>query len=183
MIDHRFVALPSAVALILGGCSTAPRTFTAQLAAPAADAVAFDTTMATCRVLARQGVKSGFKDTALVGGAGAVGVVGGAAAATTAAATVGGTTAGFGGVGAAGAGAMTAGLLLVPLGIGFGVSRLIRSGKEGRLKKAMGGCMAENGYEVVDWSVARKPKKQTKATAVAAATPAVGRDAVTEVPR
>lgn len=154
---NRKITMPVIAAILISGCSTRARDFSPTLTAPAADEVAFGQMKATCSILARQGVKSGFKDAALLTGAGAAGALGGAAAATATGAV------GFGMSGAA-AGAATAGLLAIPLGIGFGVSRLIRSGKERRLKRAMSDCLVENGYSVASWSVERKSKVKEEAS-------------------
>lgn len=53
---------------------------------------------------------------------------------------------------------LTAAIPFVGLAAGFGVNRLIRSGKERKYKRVMTECMGELGYEVVDW--ARAPKRQ-----------------------
>lgn len=153
MNRNRKIIIPVIAEMLITGCSTRARNFSPTLVAPASDEVAFQHTIETCRMLARQGVKGGFKDAALLTGASAAGAVGGAAAITASGAV------GIGMSGAA-AGAATAGLLAIPLGIGFGVSRLIRSGKERRLKRAMGDCLVENGYSVANWSIDRIAKAQ-----------------------
>lgn len=43
----------------------------------------------------------------------------------------------------------------------MGVSRAIRSGREKKLKQAMGRCLEEYGYQVEAWTLAKKAKKSS----------------------
>ncbi len=148
---QRHIHTLALIAMLVSGCSTRPRPFVATLAAPAASETAYQSDLETCRTLVRKGVKTGFKDAAVITGVGVAGAAGAGAAVTGA---------GLVGIGTSGgaAAAATAGLLIVPLGLGFGVSRLIRSGREKKYKAAMGNCLAEHGYSVSAWTPAKKVK-------------------------
>ena len=149
-----------AVMATLGAaCSTRPREFRADLAAPAQDVSAFDRDMRQCQVLVRSGAKKDFKGTvAQIGLGSGVGILAGggvgAAAATASTAT-------FNGV----VGAATATTLFVGPLASFGVSRIIRSGREKRYKSALGTCLSEYGYSVSSWKKQPKLKRADIAAA------------------
>ena len=133
------------------GCSSRPREFTPQLTAAAASQAAFDAAYAECQTL----FVAGKLDASGRSGSGAVG-----AAAGVATAAVGtGTAVAVGGY--AGLAAMSATVVLLPfaiLGGAWGMSKMKRSKKERAIKTALGGCLAERGYQVAGWSKAvRKP--------------------------
>lgn len=143
------------VALLVSGCSSRPREFVATLKTPAADGLTFQNEFETCRTLARKGYKSNFKAAAVSTVSGtAVGLGAGTVAASAAASA----TQGFDAFGAA-IGAGSAALFFVGIGAGFGVSRAIRSGREKKLKKAMGACLSEYGYDVDMWTKTKRRKK------------------------
>jgi len=147
------IAICLAATLAATACSTKPRTFSATVQPTAGSAaVAADEAEAfsTCDRLVRAGRKSEFAAAAASGAATGATLVAGAAG-IAASGTVGW------GVSAAGA-AMSVALPFVGVAAGFGVNRLIRSGNERRYRRTMTSCMAELGYDVIDWS--RAPKRQ-----------------------
>lgn len=143
------------VAIALSGCSTRPRNFAAQVAAPVPDRLGFESDYHTCATLVRSGHTSNFKGAALTGLAAGAGTFGATAVAATA-----------GGIGITGA--TTAASMAIP-GVGliaaFGMSRAIRGGKERKYKRAMTDCLAEYGYEVSSW--AKLDKRDDPAAAAA----------------
>jgi hypothetical protein len=158
----RIIFSLSAMALVISGCSSRPRHFTATINPPAADEAAYQRDFTTCDTLARKGYKSNFKAAALstVGGT-AIGVAAGAAATAVAVASI-GTAGGLGGIGTAigTTAAVGSGVFFVAaLPAGFGISRAIRSGREKRLKKTISSCLNEYGYTVAQWARVQKPKK------------------------
>ena len=157
---HNICALVG-VAMLVSGCSTRPRNFTAELSAPVVDRMAFEGDFRTCQTLVRQGRKSGFKNAAAMGLVGGVGAVGGGAALASA---------GLVGVNI-GTGAVSALTYAVPfIGVfaGFGMSRAIRSGREGKYKRAMATCLDEYGYGVSRWSAVKKRDDAAQITAAKA---------------
>ncbi len=161
------IALSSA-ALLVSGCSTRPRQFTATLTTPASDPTGYDRDFQTCQTLVGKGYQSNFKATALKLGIGtAAGIGGGLAVGAVVASAVTPTVAslGFNSV-AAGAAAFTVAVPVIGIGVGFGVSRAIRSGREKRIKAALASCLSEYGYSVDSWKPVKKVRK-TKSKAVA----------------
>lgn len=158
----KFVLVVSAVALMMGGCSSRPRQFIATVNPPASDEAAYQRDFATCDILARKGYKSGFKALALsTAGGTAIGYGVGVGASSIAAASA-VTGGGIGVIGngiAAGATAGVGALIIVGLPVGFGISRAIRGGREKRLKRTISSCLTEYGYTVADWTRVKKPKK------------------------
>ena len=147
-------------AMLVTGCSTRPRNFTAELSAPVADRMAFENDFRTCQSLVRQGRKSDFKAGAATALATGVGTVGAGAA-----------MAGAGMVGITGGGAAAAASMAMPVVgvfLGFGVSRMIRSGKEGKYKRAMDACLDEYGYGVSRWSAVKKKEDAARIAAAKA---------------
>lgn len=137
-------------AIAAGGlvsCSTKPRNFVAQFDAPPVERAAYETDFALCEKLVRAGYRSDFKQAA------ASGVVGAGAGFGTAVAV-----APIGLAGGAGATAAAAAIPFVGIGVAFGMSRVIRSGREKQFKSAMSGCLAEYGYSVQGWELAKKRK-------------------------
>ena len=158
---NKMILVTAAAAMLATGCSTRPRNFTAELSAPVADRMAFESDFRTCQTMVRQGRKSGFKDAAAMGLATGVGAVGGGAALASA---------GLIGVNI-GTGAVSALTYAVPfIGVfaGFGVSRAIRSGREGKYKRAMNTCLDEYGYGVSRWSTVKKKDDAAKIAATKA---------------
>ncbi len=143
----------SAVALVIGGCSSRPRQFIATVNPPAADEASYQRDFATCDTLARKGYKSGFKAAALSAAGGAAGAVGGSIVVGSGAVALG--SAGFTGSLAA----ATVAFPILGLAAGLGVSRAIRGGREKRLKKTISSCLTEYGYTVAEWTRVKKPKK------------------------
>lgn len=136
------VALLALVATTASGCSTRPREFRAQLAQPAAVPANFDRDMRFRQVLVRRGVK---KDSA--GSAAQVALSsggGGDVAGGALAGSLGTTFSSSIGLGASGM------FVAGPL-VGFGVSQVIRSGRERKYRAALTTCMAEYGYSVAGW--------------------------------
>ena len=160
-MTNKMILATAAAAMLATGCSTRPRNFTAELSAPVADRMAFESDFRTCQTMVRQGRKSGFKDAAAMGLATGVGAVGGGAALASA---------GLIGVNI-GTGAVSALTYAVPfIGVfaGFGVSRAIRSGREGKYKRAMSTCLDEYGYGVSRWSTVKKKDDAAKIAAAKA---------------
>ena len=157
-MTNKMILATAAAAMLATGCSTRPRNFTAELSAPVPDRMAFESDFRTCQTMVRQGRKSGFKDAAAMGLATGVGAVGGGAALASA---------GLIGVNI-GTGAVSALTYAVPfIGVfaGFGVSRAIRSGREGKYKRAMNTCLDEYGYGVSRWSTVKKKDDAAKIAA------------------
>lgn len=142
-----------AVALSANACSTKPRSFSATVTPVEARQIAAQPeadVFATCNMLVRKGHKGNFAAAAASSGAAGLAMFGGAAA-VAASGTV--------GIGVTTGGAvLSAAVPVVGLLAGFGVNRMIRSGRERKYKRVMGDCMQELGYEVTDWT--RAPKKQ-----------------------
>lgn len=168
-----------AAALATTACSTKPRTFSASVR-PSATVIAAQNeglTFSTCDNLVRKGHQGNFTSAAASGAAGAVaGTAGG----------IGVAVSGLGGssLSTAGAAASVA-MPVIGLAAAFGVNRAIRAGRERKYKRAMGACMEEFGYSVVDWQRMRK-KQPGSAVLVAqdppAASPA-GNPDLAHVPR
>ena len=152
---RKFLAGALPVVLLLQACSSRPREFTASLAAPPADQGQFDAAYAQCHELLVAGKldASGRLASAGAGAAGAatVATVGGVAA----------STAGFY-TGAAVAGATIIALPFVAVAGAVGMAKIKRGKKEKAIKAAMGGCLAERGYQVTGWT---RAKKATRAPA------------------
>ena len=148
----------AAAALVLSGCSTRPREFSAALAAPIAERETYRQTFADCRAMVRAGHSRDFKATAATALATGAGTVG-SAMAMVGAGVVGPFTAGAGAV------AATAALPVVGVLAGFGVSRAIRSGKERKYKRAMGTCLDEYGYTVASWDTVGKKQDPARIAA------------------
>ncbi len=155
------------MAALVAACSTRPREFRADLAAPAQDVSAFDRDMRQCQVLVRSGAKKDFKGTvAQIGLGSGVGLAAGVGASTVAASSISTASLGSainGAAGAAATGAATA-LVVAPLAA-FGVARIIRSGREKRYKSALGTCLSEYGYSVSSWQKQPKLKRADIAAA------------------
>ena len=161
MNRNAMICALAAASAAVSGCSTRPRNFTAELRAPVPDRAAFENEFRTCQTLVRQGRKSDFKASAatmLATGAGTIGT--GAAMVSTG--LVGITTSG------GAAAAATVAMPVVGVLLGFGVSRAIRSGKEGRYKRAMATCLDEYGYGVSRWSAVKKKDDAAKIAAAKA---------------
>ncbi len=158
MNRNAMICALTGAAMLVTGCSTRPRNFTAELTAPVADRMAFENEFRTCQTLVRQGRKADFRSGAATALATGVGTVG-AGAAMAGTGLVGITTGG----GAAAAASMA--MPVVGVFLGFGVSRLIRSGKEGKYKRALGACLDEYGYGVSRWSTVKKKEDAAKMAA------------------
>ena len=136
----------AATAMLLSGCSTKPRNFSANLTAPVPDRLAYENDYRTCQKLVQSGRTSDFK----AGAAQALATGAGTMGATAIAATAGGI-----GIG----GATTAASVAIPgvgLIAGFGVARAIRGGKERKFKRNMSACLQEYGYSVGGWAKLHK---------------------------
>ena len=156
-MTNKMILATAAAAMLATGCSTRPRNFTAELSAPVPDRAAFEGDFRTCQTLVGQGHKSNFKGAAASALATGVGTVG--AGAAMASAGLVGITSGGGAVVAAAA------MPVVGVFLGFGVSRMIRSGKEGKYKRAMNTCLDEYGYGVSRWSTVKKKDDAAKIAA------------------
>lgn len=154
---HRNLLLATACAgLLVGGCSSRPRSFNPTLAAPA-DQAAFDQAQATCARLMVEGKLDHNGRSASLGG-------GAAAGATTAAVGM-GTAATIGGYG--GLAAASATVVLLPFAIiggAWGMAKMKRAKKEKAIQAAMSGCLQERGFAIAGWE-----KAATKRAAPAAA--------------
>ncbi|MGD9811182.1 MAG: hypothetical protein AB7U35_07585 [Sphingobium sp.] len=149
MLKSHMIGMTIIAGLLAPGCSTRPRNFAATVSTPVVDRTAFESDFRTCQTLARQGYTSNFKGaaaSALATGAGTLGT----GVAMVGTGMVGITTSG------AAAAAATAAMPVVGILVGVGVSRTIRAGKERKLKRAMGDCLAEYGYSVDTWARVNK---------------------------
>ena len=157
---HNICALVG-VAMLISGCSTRPRNFTAELRAPVPDRAAFENEFRTCQTLVRQGRKAGFKNaaTGLAVGSGAVG-----AGLAVGSMTAGGVYSGYGAAGAAAGAALMATTAVIGIA-GFGLTRLIRGGKERKYKRTMDACLTEYGYSVDSWAKVNKKDDAAKIAA------------------
>jgi hypothetical protein len=142
---RRLALLLGPIALGLEGCSTRPREFTATLAVPPRDAVAYEAAFARCRTLVAQARKSNFGANAA---SATLGTAAGTAVATTAvgpavgasiSSAVGGTGATVGGA-VIGVAAPIFGVL-----VGFRFSRLLRSSNKERLQDRLVLCLSVTG--------------------------------------
>lgn len=144
-----------AATLTISGCSTRPRYFVATISPPAANVKAFDNDMLICRELVGRGYKSNFKAQAASIGLGtATGTVLTAVAVNVALSSGFLTTTGT----SAAANALAVGAPIIGAAVGFGVSRIIRSGREKKLKTGLSDCLTEYGYTAVKWTPAKRPK-------------------------
>lgn len=149
----------AAFSLVISGCSTKPRNFTAALAAPVTSRTSFESEYRTCQNLVASGRTKDFKAGAaqvLAAGAGAIG--GGIAIAGLG---IGGTLSGAG---------MAAAAAMPVVGVlaGFGVARAIRGGRERKFKRLMSNCLSEYGYNVASWSKLHKREDAAQFAANAA---------------
>lgn len=140
---YRTAIATLAILSILGGCSTRPRNFAPQIAMPDSGTASFEGDYRTCAALVAQGRDSDFKSAAATFGAAGAGALGGAAVSVASVSAV-----GFSGAG------MIASAAIPGIGLiaGFGMSRMIRSGKERKFKRRMEACLGEYGYSVADWT-------------------------------
>lgn len=147
--------LAAAAAVLVSGCSSRPRPFAPILAAPPADQRAFDVAQVRCADLLVKGKLD--KD----GRLGSAGAAVGTGAAVAAVGSTAATAAGFYG----GLAVASATVVLLPfavLGGAFGAARMKRAAKEKAVKRAMEGCLAEQGFPVTGWS--RMTKAELEAT-------------------
>ena len=134
-------------AVLLAGCSSAPRQFSPRLAAPPADAGRFEQAHADCRQQVATGKREAFASSR--GTAAGVGVAVGtglaaassAGASSSMVASIAATTA-----------AAAALFIVAPLAI-LATSRYIRAGKEAEIRQALDDCLAANGYPVSSWEL------------------------------
>lgn len=161
MNRNAMICALAGASVLASGCSTRPRNFTAELSAPVPDRAAFENDFRTCQTLVRQGRKAGFKDaaTGLAVGSGAVG-----AGLAVGSMTAGGVYSGYGAAGAAAGAALMATTAVVGIA-GFGLTRLIRGGKERKYKRAMDACLTEYGYSVDSWAKVNKKDDAAKIAA------------------
>ena len=158
-MTNKMILATAAAAMLATGCSTRPRNFTAELSAPVPDRAAFEDDFRTCQTLVRQGHKSNFKGAAASALATGVGTVGAGAAMASA---------GLVGITSGGGALAAAAMPVVGVFLGFGVSRMIRSGKERKYKRAMDTCLDEYGYGVSRWSTVKKKDDAAKIAAAKA---------------
>jgi hypothetical protein len=145
-----------AAAMMLGGCSTRPRNFAANISTPVSNPASFEVDYRNCQQLVRAGHTSDFVSAAATGFATGLGSVGATA-----------TIVGLGGIGLTGTAATAAATAIpvVGLAVGFGVSRAIRGASERKFMRYMETCLSEHGHGVIGWT---KLKKREDAAAVAA---------------
>lgn len=156
--------------LLLAGCSTKPRNFSAQLSAPVASRATFESDFRTCQQLVRGGARSDFKAKAAVGLAAAAGTVGTAVVITSTTTMIPSGFLATGTTTAAGGGAMAAAAVLPGAGLllGFGVSRIIRGSRERSYQRRMNACLTDYGYSVERWAKVRKKDDAANISAAAA---------------
>lgn len=140
-----------AIAAVLAGCASHPRGFSPVMVQAPADQAAFEAAFDVCSQQVADGRRDSFRS-----GRGGSALVGGAIGGTAAVATTGSAVAGTGLLGAAAAGPILAATAVVfaPVAI-YGVSRVQRANKEREIRDAMTACLAEDGYQVTDWRLAR----------------------------
>ncbi len=161
MMKGKSIALATAAALVVAGCSSKPRQFRPVLGAAPADEAAFSAAAEDCRTLIashldRKGrLASGAAGAAAGIGAGAVG-----AAATS------GTYASVGGAMAA-AGTVIVAVPVVSVLGAWGLAKARKSKKERAIKTATATCLADKGYQVQDWEVAKKRRGRESADSAA----------------
>lgn len=131
------IASVAALAVVLGGCSTRPRSFTPTLAAAPQERDAYEASLASCR-----------ERTAGLGGKATAPKV----ATGTGSAAAGGMTAGSASWGGAAVAGTVAVVALPVLGIVWGISRGDRGRKEKRIRTAMEECLTQDGYVVAGWT-------------------------------
>jgi hypothetical protein len=152
-----------ALSLMVQGCSSRPREFRPLLAAAPASQAAFDAAVNECTSLLVAGKldSNGRLGSAGAGAAaGSAVAVGGAALASSAGL--------YGGMAVASATIVL--LPFVALGGAWGMAKMKRTKKENAVKRAMSGCLAERGHQVVDWAkVDKKSRKAVKPVAPTAA--------------
>lgn len=142
--------LAAAGAVLITGCSSKPRNFAPVMAAPPADAKAYEAQWLTCRQQVAATAKSGSGRGASALGGAAAGVGSAVAVGTSA-----GASAGM--VGAMAAASAT--VILAPIAIvggAWGVSKIKKTKKEKAIKAATADCMAKSGYAVDKWRVMSK---------------------------
>lgn len=152
-----------AFALACSACSSRPRSFAPDLAAPPADPQQFDAAWKQCRaeVAARTDQRSGRLVSGVAGAAAGAGTVAAVGAATA------GTYATYGGAAAAlGATIIAAPVALI--GGAWGISKIKKNKKEKAIKHATAECMAAAGHPVHDWRALSK--KEARAIDAAATT-------------
>ena len=161
MNRNAIICAIAGASVLVSGCSTRPRNFTVELAAPVVNRMAFEGDFRTCQTLVRQGRKAGFKNaaTGLAVGSGAVG-----AGLAVGSMTAGGVYSGYGAAGAAAGAALMATTAVIGIA-GFGLTRLIRGGKERKYKRVMDDCLTEYGYSVDSWAKVNKKDDAAKIAA------------------
>jgi hypothetical protein len=157
MRNRKLVTATLFLALATSGCSSRPRYFAATVNPPAANRIAFEQEMTVCRDLVGRGYKSNF-------GAAVVSVGGGTAAGfATAGASIAAVDGGLVfGTATSASSALALAMPFIGIGVGFGISRAIRSGREKKLKLALTNCLGEKGYEVEAWTPTKRPKPPRK---------------------
>jgi hypothetical protein len=139
--------------LLLGGCSTRPRTYQPMLSMPATDANAYERDLANCRSLVASGKRSEFGPAVAATGVGvAAGYGAGAATVATGAVPVGigmSATAGI---------AVLSIMPLAGIAAGVGVTKAIRKSNEKKINAAMTDCLAAHGHSVASWQLTKKAR-------------------------
>lgn len=148
-MTRRHAAAASALLLLLTGCSSRPREFVPTLSAAPADAADYQRDYETCRTLVAAGKRSGFGSRAASAGTGVaagVGIPVGIAALGEAATY---------------AVASSAVVLMPVVGIGaaWAMAKRKKNRNEREIKQATAACLAEHGYVVADWQLAKKKQR------------------------
>jgi hypothetical protein len=160
---NRQIALLTAAALILPGCSSNPRQFAPEMQVAVADPEKYAADYEKCRTLVAAGQRSGFGEQVASGGVGVAAGVG------VGAAMAGGTYGTMAGAMAA----ASATIVLMPLvgvAAAWGMAKNRRLKKEKEIKEATALCLTETGYTVSGWKRDKKqkaikaPKKEAAAT-------------------
>jgi hypothetical protein len=148
-----------ALSLMLQGCSSRPREFRPVLSTAPASQAALDAAVAEC---------SGLLVAGKLDSNGRLGSAGAGAATASAIAVGGGALASSAGL-YGGMAVASATLVLLPfaaIGGAWGMARMKRAKKENAIKRAMSGCLADRGHNVLTW--ARTGRKAAKPVALAA---------------
>lgn len=153
-----------AIAVVLAGCASNPRGFSPVMAQAPVDRPAFEAAFNVCSQQVAEGRRDSFRAGRTGSSLGGAAIGGAAAAATGASAAAG---AGLLAAPAAAAGLAIGAVVFAPIAI-YGVSRVQRANKEREIRNAMTACLAEDGYQVADWRLARgEPTGPTSPTRAA----------------
>ena len=152
---NKTIAITAGAALLLSGCSSRPRQFSPVLAAPPADAAAYDEAYRGCRAMVAETSAAQSRGRLASGGAA---VAAGVGAGAVGAAATGGTYASYGAAAAAG-GAVIMAVPFFGVAAAWGLAKAKKSRNERVVKEATGACLRDRGYVVSAWVKEKKSKR------------------------